>query len=118
MYHSSISKFTIKGRKSGQIHDLRSQVVYFTLSTTMAPIPGDTLPVRPAPNNEQQYPAPLKLSGALDQHEFEETTPVIGREFPNVNIVDDILNAPNADELVRDLAITSKCSKSSWSIKY
>ncbi|KAJ5523867.1 hypothetical protein N7494_010517 [Penicillium frequentans] len=72
----------------------------------MAPIPGDSLPVRPAPNNEQQYPTPLKLSGALDQHEFEETTPVIGREFPKVNIVDDILNAPNADELVRDLAIT------------
>lgn len=79
----------------------------------MAPIPGESLPVRPTLNNEQQYPAPLKLSGALDQHEFEETTPVIGREFPKVNIVNDILNAPNADELVRDLAITSKFSQSS-----
>lgn len=79
----------------------------------MAPIPGESLPVRPTLNNEQKYPAPLKLSGALDQHEFEETTPVIGREFPKVNIVNDILNAPNADELVRDLAITSKFSQSS-----
>lgn len=115
MYHSSISRFTIKGRKSGPVHSLK---LCFTLSTIMAPIPGDTLPVRPAPNNEQQYPAPLKLSGALDQHEFEETTPVIGREFPKVNIVDDILNAPNADELVRDLAITSRYSRSSWVVKY
>ena len=54
-----------------------------------------------------QYPAPLKLSGALDQFKHEETTPVIGREFIGVNIVDDLLNAENADERLRDLAITS-----------
>jgi hypothetical protein len=64
-----------------------------------------SLPVRDAPNRE--YPAPLKPSGALDKFAFEETTPAIGREFQNVNIVDDILNAANADELIRDLAITS-----------
>ncbi|GAB1213108.1 hypothetical protein ATERTT37_002257 [Aspergillus terreus] len=63
-----------------------------------------SLPVRDAPNRE--YPAPLKPSGALDKFAFEETTPAIGREFQNVNIVDDILNAANADELIRDLAIT------------
>ena len=51
----------------------------------------------------------LKLSGNLDKFEWEDTTPVIGREFPTLNIVDDLLNAGNADELVRDLAITSKC---------
>lgn len=55
------------------------------------------------------YPAPLQKSGALDsKFEFEESTPVIGREYPSVNIVDDLLNADNADELIRDLAITSK----------
>jgi hypothetical protein len=32
---------------------------------------------------------------------------VIGTEFHNVDIVDDLMNAPNADELLRDLAITS-----------
>jgi hypothetical protein len=34
-------------------------------------------------------------------------TPVIGNEFvkETCNIVDDILNAPNADERIRDLAI-------------
>lgn len=73
----------------------------------MAPIPGESLPIRPGNNETTQYPAPLKLSGELEKFEFEETTPVIGREFPTVNIVDDLLNAPNSDELVRDLAITS-----------
>lgn len=59
---------------------------------------------------EQQngsHPTPLKKTGVIDEFEHEDTTPVIGREFPKVNIVDDILNASNADELIRDLAITS-----------
>ena len=79
----------------------------------MAPLSlGSSLPVRSVSANgpdtdKSQYPAPLKLSGNLDGFEFEDTTPAIGREFPNVNIVDDLLNASNADELVRDLAITS-----------
>lgn len=51
---------------------------------------------------------PLKLSGSLDKFGFDDTTPVIGREFPTLNIVDDVLNAPNADELLRELAVTSK----------
>lgn len=55
---------------------------------------------------------PLKLSGALDQFKHEETTPVIGREFIGVNIVDDLLNAEDADARLRDLAITSTSSKS------
>ncbi|KAF4426561.1 taurine dioxygenase [Fusarium acutatum] len=54
-----------------------------------------------------KYPEPLKPSGALDKFTFEESTPVIGREYPKVNLVDDIINAPNSDELIRDLAITS-----------
>ena len=59
-------------------------------------------------NVEVSYPKPLKLSGALHHFKFEESTPVIGREFLNVDIVDDLLNADNADERLRDLAITSK----------
>lgn len=52
---------------------------------------------------------PLKKNGALDAaFPFEDSTPVIGREYPTANIVDDLLNAPNSDELLRDLAITSK----------
>ncbi|KAK0621700.1 hypothetical protein B0T17DRAFT_560048 [Bombardia bombarda] len=48
---------------------------------------------------------PLKLSGALDSYESFEVTPVIGREFPSAKLVE-WLDAPNSDELLRDLAIT------------
>jgi hypothetical protein len=60
---------------------------------------------------EKASRTPQLKTGALDAgFKFEETTPVIGREYPEVNIVEDILNASNADELIRDLAITSKSS--------
>ncbi|CAI6341943.1 unnamed protein product [Periconia digitata] len=57
---------------------------------------------------EQQAPArrePLQLTGVLNQYKSFDLTPVIGREFPEVNLKD-WLNAPNSDELIRDLAIT------------
>ncbi|CAD6448073.1 eda14812-2813-4715-ac65-231640b670a7 [Sclerotinia trifoliorum] len=47
----------------------------------------------------------LKSTGVLDQFESFDVTPVIGREFPNVNLVE-WLQAPNADELLRELALT------------
>lgn len=61
-------------------------------------------------HSKNSYPTPLKPSGALDTFQFEEATPVIGREYPTLNIVDDILNSSNADDLLRDLAITSESS--------
>lgn len=54
-----------------------------------------------------EFPAPLKLSGALDAFESFDITPVIGREFPKAKLVE-WLDAPNSDELIKDLAITSK----------
>lgn len=48
-----------------------------------------------------------KLSGALNSYESFDVTPVIGREFPSANLVE-WLDAPNSDELIRDLAITSE----------
>ena len=56
------------------------------------------------------HPQPLKQSGALEKFEYEDITPVIGREFPSANIVDDFLNAADADTLLRDVAITSEFS--------
>jgi hypothetical protein len=50
---------------------------------------------------------PLKKTGVLEKFTYEETTPVIGREYATVNIVNDILEASDADALIRDLAITS-----------
>lgn len=73
----------------------------------MAPAATSELPIRPAQVEERFYPEPLKLSGALDKFEYEDTTPIIGREFLNVNIVEDLLNSPNSEELLRDLAINS-----------
>lgn len=54
-----------------------------------------------------EHKEPLKLSGILDQYESFDVTPVIGREFPNAKLKE-WLEAPNSDELIRDLAITSK----------
>ena len=51
---------------------------------------------------------PLKKTGIIDEFKFLESTPSLGREYPTLNIADDILKAPNADELIRDMAITSK----------
>ena len=49
----------------------------------------------------------VKATGALDQYEFIENTPVIGREYPHANLVS-WLQAPNSDELIRELALISK----------
>lgn len=55
---------------------------------------------------EATYPRePLKLAGVLDKYEQFDVTPVLGREFPTIQIRE-VLNAPNADELIRDIAIT------------
>ena len=62
-----------------------------------------------APQKQQSHRKPLELSGALDQYESFDVTPVIGREFPNINLKE-VLRAPNSDELIRDLAITSRYS--------
>jgi hypothetical protein len=59
------------------------------------------------PEVRTDHREPLKLSGALDKFESFDVTPIIGREFVNVDLVD-LLRAPNSDELIRDLAITSK----------
>ncbi|TVY43064.1 putative alpha-ketoglutarate-dependent sulfonate dioxygenase [Lachnellula occidentalis] len=48
---------------------------------------------------------PMQLSGALDKFESFDVTPVIGKEFPKANLAQ-WLEAPNADELIRDLAVT------------
>lgn len=57
---------------------------------------------------QSQYPrAPLQLKGVLDQYKSFDVTPTIGREFSDVNLKE-WLQAPNSDELIRELAITSQ----------
>ncbi|KAL8699433.1 MAG: hypothetical protein Q9224_001412 [Gallowayella concinna] len=48
---------------------------------------------------------PLQLKGALNRYQSFDITPVIGREFSNVDLAE-WLQAPNSDELLRDLAVT------------
>ena len=52
------------------------------------------------------FKEPLKSTGSLDKYTSIDITPVIGTEYPDVNLVE-LINAPNADELLRDLAIKS-----------
>jgi hypothetical protein len=56
---------------------------------------------------ESNFQKPLKLKGALKPLKQFLVTPTVGTEFPEANLVQ-MLNAPNSDELLRDLAIMSK----------
>ncbi|KAK1071104.1 hypothetical protein LTR33_010511 [Friedmanniomyces endolithicus] len=64
----------------------------------LSDLPSHSVPAENG-NGHNTEREPLKPSGALDRFEHEDTTPVIGREYPHVNIVDDLVNADNADEL-------------------
>ncbi|EXF74819.1 TfdA family Taurine catabolism dioxygenase TauD [Colletotrichum fioriniae PJ7] len=57
------------------------------------------------PEVRTDHKEPLKTTGVLDQFEHFEVTPVIGREYPTLDLKE-LLRAPNSDELLRDLAIT------------
>ena len=67
----------------------------------------DTTNGKPETTEDFTPKAPLKLQGALDQFKSFDVTPVIGKEFENVDLAE-WLRAPNSDELIKDLAITSQ----------
>ncbi|KZF23015.1 tfdA family taurine dioxygenase [Xylona heveae TC161] len=48
---------------------------------------------------------PLQYAGGLDSYSYSDLTPVIGREYRDVQ-VKDLLRSPNADDLIKDLAVT------------
>lgn len=49
---------------------------------------------------------PMKSNGSLDDYEKIQLAPIIGTEFPKANLVD-MMNAPNSDKLLAELAYTS-----------
>ncbi|KAI1609511.1 TfdA family taurine dioxygenase [Exophiala viscosa] len=49
--------------------------------------------------------SPLKTSGSIDHLEYVDVTPIIGREYPKAKLKE-ILDAPNSEDQLRDLAIT------------
>ena len=53
---------------------------------------------------------PVQSTSALDQLSHEDLTPAIGRAYQNVNIIDDIMKADDADDRLRELALVSKCA--------
>ncbi len=61
----------------------------------------------PATDGNALLRTPLELTGILDKFKSFDVTPVIGTEFPDVQLVD-WLRAPNSDALLRELAITSR----------
>ena len=61
------------------------------------------LPIHPGKAAAKSW---VKSTGILDQYESFDVTPVIGREFPHADLVS-WLRAPNSDELLRELALTS-----------
>ena len=60
----------------------------------------------PEPTHHASPSPPLQLKGVLNQFKSFDVTPVIGKEFPEAKLAE-WLRAPNSDELIRDLAITS-----------
>jgi hypothetical protein len=71
-------------------------------------------PASPPPSilggNEKARPRatqPFTYSGSLDSYEHTDSTPTVGREIPTLQIKK-ILSSPDADTLIRDLAITGK----------
>lgn len=55
--------------------------------------------------NEKLKRQPLTKGKSIDHLDYFEVTPIIGREYPTAKIKE-ILTAPNAEEQLRDLAIT------------
>ena len=73
-----------------------------TETTTKTQTPAQVVPEEAPPPRE-----PLKLKGVLDQFKSFDVAPVIGKEFPDAKI-SEWLSAPDSDDLLKDLAITSK----------
>jgi hypothetical protein len=77
------------------------------MSTTATENTQTTVVAEQTKTPESVHREPLKLAGVLDQYKSFDVTPVIGREYIDGNLKE-WLRAPNSDELIRDLAITSK----------
>ena len=72
----------------------------------MAPIATQEVQDTPIVVKSLDHKEPLKYSGSLNGHKQKDITPVIGTEIADIDLAA-VLQAPNADELIRDLAIKS-----------
>jgi hypothetical protein len=51
---------------------------------------------------------PIQPTGALKAFQHEDMTPTIGRAYYDVNIVEDLMDVPNSDDRLRELALISE----------
>jgi hypothetical protein len=70
-----------------------------SVKSLKASLPAAQADVKPELANRLE--GPLKYSGSLDAFKSHEVTPVIGREYPDLNLVDILED----DEKLRDLAV-------------
>lgn len=60
-----------------------------------------------APSQNTDSYVPLRPSSALKPFKHNDLTPAIGTLFENINLTE-ILHSPACDQIVKDIAITSK----------
>jgi len=65
----------------------------------------DDVPTSGRLESTSRLTSPLKYSGLLDSYKFFDSTPVIGREFQDLQVTD-LLGSPNSDSIIKDLAVT------------
>ena len=63
------------------------------------------LPSMSSTNGKTLRREPLKCGTSIDHLEYIDVTPIVGREYTTAKLKD-MLDAPNAEEQLRDLAIT------------
>ena len=84
------------------------------IATPVQPVPVDSAKLQaasapataPSHSSASRLAGPLKYSGTLDSYEHFDTTAVIGREYPTLQL-SEILHD---DDKIRDLAVQGKCS--------
>lgn len=81
-------------------------IIESSMATTTIQTPGSSTE-SPKASPAWVHKEPLQPQGVLNEYDSFDVTPIIGREFPNANLKE-WLEAPNSDELLRELAITSQ----------
>jgi hypothetical protein len=71
------------------------------IEETHSPIRGGHPDARP------RISRPLEYSGSLDRYQNQDLTPVIGREYEGLQVAE-ILQSSDRDQLIQDLAATSR----------
>ncbi|GJC87769.1 alpha-ketoglutarate-dependent taurine dioxygenase [Colletotrichum liriopes] len=87
---------------AAKVEDIKAKVLPTKESQPASDFPSQD---EALPEVRTGHKEPLKTTGVLDQFEHFDVTPIIGREYPTVDLKE-LLRAPNSDDLLRDLAIT------------